>query len=444
MASSISILSLFVLVLISGYFTFPLDNFSSESSPLSFENELTTEHSFNARAAVGDDFFTTPSEESTSSVTEPFSLEYTTITTDVKRSVGDGSDIFATTVEYEFTTDAERRERMTEDFSTVESSTFTDITEKTPEEKREMEPASDIVEEGTTERVESAGNSRRGLDVELPFGKEPKETQSSLEFTTFATTLFASTSSDIAPEFYTHTSTEFSPMELTTQKYVGSLRKGDDDEEHESDRKQKPQEKADEELKPEKEEVHKPEEEEEGRKPEKEHKRKPNKEERKPEKEEEEKHKSEEHETAVDSDKEKDSKKKLSKSDKNDSSESDENGKEKYATGQLLDQDSSKSFQQRPKDFAILVEPDVFFTSMTNEVAKNQRFTTESTKLAQGSTLLLFLLAGFLFCACLTASTLAFVKNRHKLNRKSRIIEMEAYLDEHYTHPFLFHQHYEK
>ncbi|CAF1014340.1 unnamed protein product [Adineta ricciae] len=444
MASPISILSLFALVLISGYFTFPLDNFSSESSPLSFENELTTEHSFNARATVGDDFFTTPSEESTSSVTEPFSFEYTTITTDVKRSVDDGSDIFATTVEYEFTTDAERRERMTEDFSTVESSTFTDITEKTPKEKREMETASDIVEKGTTERVEITENSKRGLEVELPFGKEPKETQSSLEFTTLATTLFASTSSDVAPELYTPTSTEFSPIELTTQKYVGSLRKEDDDEEHESDRKQKPQEKVDEERKPEKEEVHKPEEEEEEeRKPEKEHKRKPKKEERKPEEEEEER-KSEEHETAVVSDNKKDSKKKLSKSDKNDSSDSGENSKEKYATGQLLDQDSSKSLEQRPKGFAILVEPDVFFTSMTNEVAKNQQFTTESTKLAQGSTLLLFLLAGFLFCACLTASTLAFVKNRHKLNRKSRIIEMEAYLDEHYTHPFLFHQYYEK
>jgi hypothetical protein len=78
-----------------------------------------------------------------------------------------------------------------------------------------------------------------------------------------------------------------------------------------------------------------------------------------------------------------------------------------------------------PNDFLILEENDGII--VTDFPSKLSQVTTENPSqpkpLNQGSTLLLFLLSALLFCACLTASTLAFVSSFHNertLEKKSR------------------------
>jgi hypothetical protein len=77
-----------------------------------------------------------------------------------------------------------------------------------------------------------------------------------------------------------------------------------------------------------------------------------------------------------------------------------------------------------PNDFLILEENDGII--VTDFPSKLSEITTENPTqpkpLNQGSTLLLFLLSALLFCACLTASTLAFVSsfhNKRTLEKKS-------------------------
>jgi len=129
--------------------------------------------------------------------------------------------------------------------------------------------------------------------------------------------------------------------------------------------------------------------------------------------------------------------------------QSEEDLNESIVPTTVFHQEALSKISNVSNDFMILDENnDVVVTDLpdklsTTTIKKNDN----QNQLNQGSTLLLFLLAALLFCACLLTSTLAFVKNRHTLKRKSRIIEMEAHLDDHYQYylyPFIFQQHHEK
>ena len=60
-------------------------------------------------------------------------------------------------------------------------------------------------------------------------------------------------------------------------------------------------------------------------------------------------------------------------------------------------------------DLVVTSLPNRIFPSTTTH--ENSKEEEETQPLNQGSTLLLFLLAGLLFCACVLASTLAFVSS---------------------------------
>jgi hypothetical protein len=91
-------------------------------------------------------------------------------------------------------------------------------------------------------------------------------------------------------------------------------------------------------------------------------------------------------------------------------------------------------YDQRPsKDVGIFPNGDMILdenhdAAVTDRTLKISTSDSEKKKeqkpLNQGSTLLLFLLAALLFCACLTASTLAFVssfRNERTSERKTKM-----------------------
>jgi len=125
--------------------------------------------------------------------------------------------------------------------------------------------------------------------------------------------------------------------------------------------------------------------------------------------------------------------------------EQEDDTKDLSAPTAVFDQEALKDLSTIPNGVMVLDESnDPIVTVIPDKLSKtNTENKKEQKQLNQGSTLLLFLLAALLLCACVTASTLAFVRNRHTLKRKSRITEMEAHLDEHYHHPLIF-QHHEK
>jgi hypothetical protein len=97
------------------------------------------------------------------------------------------------------------------------------------------------------------------------------------------------------------------------------------------------------------------------------------------------------------------------------SEEKEEYPKESIAPIAVFDQQALDKVSNIPNDFLILDENnDLVVTGLPNKIFTTtmaHKIEEEEKPLNQGSTLLLFLLAALLFCACVLASTLAFVSS---------------------------------
>jgi len=92
---------------------------------------------------------------------------------------------------------------------------------------------------------------------------------------------------------------------------------------------------------------------------------------------------------------------------------SEEDSEEPTAPIAVFDQEALNKIPYVPNDFLILDENNTLVvTDLPDKLSTSTIQNTEEQKpLNQGSTLLLFLLAALLFCACVMASTLAFVSS---------------------------------
>jgi hypothetical protein len=95
--------------------------------------------------------------------------------------------------------------------------------------------------------------------------------------------------------------------------------------------------------------------------------------------------------------------------------EKEEDPKESPVPIAVFDQQALDKVSNIPNDFLILDENnDLVVTGLPNKIFTTtmaHKIEEEEKPLNQGSTLLLFLLAALLFCACVLASTLAFVSS---------------------------------
>ncbi|UJR29949.1 hypothetical protein I4U23_017496 [Adineta vaga] len=265
MASYISALSLVILVLISGCFTLPItDSEFSELTTSPFAIDLTTEKSFNLRTVVGDEIATTPFSDIKRSENEEIFLETTpdsTISTEVKRSLSEHDNIDVTTVgvEFESTSDVSRQERMDQGYPTEGSFTYMGTTEESIKQKRETEDSSIPTYEQTTEILDTITHGHEGDHEKRELkdeGSNDSEKQS--QFTTGSIPLFTSTSSAVAPELYTLEPTDFTSIQTSTRKYVGSFEDVEEEnEEHKTHDKHDKEESRKPSRKPEKEEERK-------------------------------------------------------------------------------------------------------------------------------------------------------------------------------------------
>jgi len=211
MASFISALSLLILVLANGYFAIPLFNEPSSSPFLSLHDDLTTENPLELRSVPDNDETTeSPTMEHVRATDEDMGSEMSTSGDNLSEE------------------NASRPSRMFDESFTSEPMTFT--SEKSSMEERDFKDLSFTTAEPFTHSIE---HERRELESEKDTetdeeNKVPPEVVSGkrdipIESTTISMLSFTSTSSAVAPQFYT--------SESSTKKFIGFLK--DDEEETE-------------------------------------------------------------------------------------------------------------------------------------------------------------------------------------------------------------------
>jgi len=226
MASFISALSLLILVLANGYFAIPLFNEPSSSPFLSLHDDLTTENPLELRSVPDNDETTeSPTMEHVRATDEDMGSEMSTSGDNLSEE------------------NASQPSRMFDESFTSEPMTFT--SEKSSMEERDFKDLSFTTVEPFTHSIE---HERRELESEKDTetdeeNKVPPEVVSGkrdipIESTTISMLSFTSTSSAVAPQFYTSESStttlppQFNTLETSTKNFTGFLK---DDKEHDEE-----------------------------------------------------------------------------------------------------------------------------------------------------------------------------------------------------------------